>query len=93
MERLSSVVFLRLSQSPVHKELRMVKLTTFGAILYAHVPLSITNVVYLLVLMVLAREMVLSLLALVVSHKPFMRVTPVHARGTIVARRMFRGLS
>ena len=72
MEWLGSVVFLRLGQSLVDKVLWMVSLTIFGAILYVCVPLSITYVVHLLILMVLASEMVLSLLALVVSDKPFM---------------------
>ena len=72
MKWLGSVVFLRLGQSLVDKVLWMVNLTIFGAILHVCVPLSFTYVVHLLILMVLASEMVLSLLALVVSDKPFM---------------------
>ena len=93
MKWLGSVVFLRLGQSPVDKVLRMVSLTIFGAILHTHMLLCFIHVVHLLILMVLACELVLSLLALVVSDKSFMRVAPVHARSTIVARRIFRGLS
>ena len=63
MKWLGSIVFLRLGQSFVDKVLRMVNLTIFGAILHVHV---------LHIWLFLACELVLTLLALVVSDKSFM---------------------